>query len=262
MVIERKFIKDKLREYAVKEYLSNYLDRVGFSHIDIQKTPVGFSIVIYSSKPGLIVGRRGINIKEIQDTLQKEFKLESPVVEVHEVPHPDLDPNIMAENIGNQLRKFGVARFKAIGHKSVEKMIEAGAIGAEVKMGGKVPSTRARFWKFYGGYLPKCGEVAIKYVQKGFRAIKLKPGIVGITVKLLPPGIRMPDRVYLKPEEIKTVKVEEVKEERKKETKKKEEKKEEKSKKKEEKAEVKHEPKKAEAKKEEITEEVEEKEEE
>ena len=83
MVIERKFVKDKMREYSVKEYLSKYLDRVGFSHIDIQKTPVGFSIIIHSSKPGLIVGRRGINIKEIQDTLQKEFKLESPVVEVH-----------------------------------------------------------------------------------------------------------------------------------------------------------------------------------
>lgn len=218
MVVERKFVKDKTRECAVKEFLGKYLERVGFSHIDIQKTPVGFSIIIYSSKPGLIVGRKGINIKDIQDTLQKEFKLESPVVEVREVENPNLDPQIMAEQIGNQLMKYGVARFKAIGHKAVEKMIEAGAIGCEVKIGGKVPSTRARFWKFYAGYLPKCGDIAIKEVKKGFKSILLKSGIIGITVKLLPPGVKMPDQVYTK--EPKTVVVEEVKSEDKKEEKK------------------------------------------
>jgi small subunit ribosomal protein S3 len=198
MVIERKFVKDKVREQAVKEFLTSHLDRVGFSHIEIQKTPVGFSIIIHSSKPGLIVGRQGLNIREIQDTLQKEFKLESPVVEVREVENPDLNAQIMAEKIGTQLMKFGVTRFKAIGHKAVEKMIQAGAIGCEVKIGGKVPSTRARFWKFYAGYLPKVGDVAIKEVKKGFKAILLRPGIVGITVKLLPPGVKMPDQVYLR----------------------------------------------------------------
>src|SRR5512136_2680172 len=105
MVIERKFIKDKMREQRIKEYLIQYMERVGFSHIDIQKTPVGFSIIIHSSKPGLIVGRKGVNIKEIQDTLQKEFKLESPVVEVQEVGEPDLDPQIVAEQISNQIKK-------------------------------------------------------------------------------------------------------------------------------------------------------------
>ena len=40
MVVERKFIKDKMREQRIKEYLSQYMERVGFSHIDIQKTPV------------------------------------------------------------------------------------------------------------------------------------------------------------------------------------------------------------------------------
>ena len=198
MVVERKFVKDKMREFSVKEYLSKYLERVGFSHIDIQKTPVGFSIIIYSSKPGLIVGRKGLNIREIQDKLQKEFELESPVIEVREVANPDLDPQIVAEKIGTQLLKFGVARFKAIGHKSIEQVMHAGAVGAEIRIGGLVPSSRANFWKFNAGYLPKCGQVAIDSVLKGFRAILIKRGSVGVTVKILPPGLKMPDQVYLK----------------------------------------------------------------
>ncbi len=208
MVVERKFVKDRIREHSVKEYLEKFLDRVGFSHIEIQKTPVGFSIIIYSSKPGLIVGRGGLNIREIQETLKNKFKLESPVVEVREVDIPELDAQIMAERIGPQLMKFGVSRFKAIGHKALEKIIRAGAIGAEIKISGKVPSARARFWKFYGGYLPKCGDVAVNEVKKGYKTVKLKPGVVGITVKILPPGVKMPDQVY--PKEI--VVVEEVEE--------------------------------------------------
>ncbi|MDD5181543.1 MAG: 30S ribosomal protein S3 [Candidatus Nanoarchaeia archaeon] len=218
MVIERKFIKDKLREYSVKEYLAGFLDRVGFSHIDIQKTPVGFSILIYSSKPGLIVGRKGINIKEIQDTLQKEFKLESPVVEVQEVSNPNLDSKIVAEQIGNQLRKFGAARFKAIGHKAIEKMMQCGAVGCEIRIAGLVPSSRAKAWRFYAGYLPKCGDVAIRCVDKGYKVVQLKRGIIGVTVKILPPGIEMPDQIHIKELPKKTITAEELsKEEAKKE---------------------------------------------
>ncbi|HDQ59640.1 MAG TPA: 30S ribosomal protein S3 [Candidatus Woesearchaeota archaeon] len=198
MVVERKFVKDKIREYMVREYLASYLSRVGFSHIDIQKTPVGFSIIIYSSKPGLIVGRKGVNIKEIQDTLQNKFKLESPVIDVREVESPELDPQIVAEMVGIQLSRFGVSRFKAIGHKALDRTMQAGAVGAEIKIAGKVPSTRARFWKFYGGYLPKCGDVAVNYVDKGYKTVKLKPGLIGITVKILSPGVRMPDQIYLR----------------------------------------------------------------
>ncbi len=208
MVVERKFIKDKINEHSIKEYLENKLDRVGFSHVDIQKTPVGYSIIIYSSKPGLIVGRRGINIRSIQETLQKKFKLESPVVEVREVDIPELDAQVMAERIGSQIMKFGVSRFKAIGHKSIEKMLRAGAVGAEIRLSGKIPSSRARSWRFYAGHLPKCGDIAISKVKKGYKVVKLKPGVVGITVNLLPPGIKMPDQVYSK-----EIKVEEVPEE-------------------------------------------------
>ncbi|MCD6576344.1 MAG: 30S ribosomal protein S3 [Nanoarchaeota archaeon] len=203
MVVERKFVKDKLREHSIREFLEKKLERVGFSHIDIQKTPVGYSIIIYSSKPGLIVGRGGLNIRTIQETLQNKFKLESPVVEVREVDVPELDAQIMAERVGTQLMKFGVSRFKAIGHKAIEKMLKAGAVGAEIQISGKVPSARARSWKFYAGHLPKCGDVAVNQVRKGYKVIKLKPGVVGITVKILPPGIKMPDQVYPKEVEIK-----------------------------------------------------------
>ncbi len=212
MVVERKFVEDKLRESAITEYLQNSLEGVGFSSINIKKTPVGFSVIIHSSKPGLIVGRGGSNIKEIQKTLEKDFNLESPVVDVREVEKPELDPNIMAGRVGFQLKRYGASRFKAIGHKILEQILNSGALGAEIRISGRVPSKRARSWKFYGGYLPKCGEVAKEEVLQGFFKVKLKPGVVGVYVKILPPNVRMPDVVYLK-EEKKKIFVEETVEE-------------------------------------------------
>jgi small subunit ribosomal protein S3 len=92
---------------------------------------------------------------------------------------------------------MGVNRFKFIGHRMVQNVMNAGAIGVEIQISGKVPSKRAKTWKFLLGYLPKCGHPANEYVNKGYRIAELKPGIVGVTVKILPPGAEMPDDIII-----------------------------------------------------------------
>jgi len=197
-VIERKFIEDKVKEHKVKEWLKEELIDMGYSHCELEKTPLGTKVTIYSFKPGMVVGRGGENIARISQILEEEFKLESPHIEVKEVEVPELDPVIMANRIAKQLANYGVTKFKAIGHRNLQRIMEAGAIGAEIIISGKVPSARAKSWRFYSGYLPKCGEVAKNEVKEGFKAEKLKIGVVGVTVRILPPGTVMPDRVEIK----------------------------------------------------------------
>lgn len=194
-MIERRFIESKVKEFTVKNYLKSTLQKSGYSHVNLITTPLGMKITIHSSKPGLIVGRRGANIKEIQRVLKDKFKLNNPQVEVKEVEVPELDAQIMASMIATFLEKMGVTRFKAVGHRNLERIMQAGAIGAEVIISGKVPGKRARSWRFYAGYLPKCGNVAVTIVERGYVAAMTKPGIVGVTVKILKPGTRMPDSV-------------------------------------------------------------------
>jgi small subunit ribosomal protein S3 len=200
-MIERKFIEDKVKEHQIKEFLKTRLAGTGYSRSEIQKTPLGVRIVIYSSKPGLIVGRKGLNIQQITSILKEKFKLENPSVEVRQVEIPELDPQIMAERIATQISRFGVQRFKAIGHKNLARIMNAGAIGVEIKIAGKVPGKRAKYWKFRQGYLPKCGHASYTQVKEGFVGVMLKPGVVGVTVKILPPGARMPDSIELKERE-------------------------------------------------------------
>lgn len=219
-MIERKFVSQKIKEFEIQEYIEDNLKNVGHSHTKMVKTPLGEKIVLYASRPGLIVGRKGQNIKELTKTLKNKFGLENPQVEISEVGEVNLDANIVAEKITDALERFGSQKFKAIGHKSMESVMGAGALGIEIIISGKVPSSRAKSWRFYSGYLKKCGDISIAGVDRAHAQAKLKTGVIGVKVSIMPPGTKLPDRIELIKE--KESKVEEVKEEAKDEGKKEE----------------------------------------
>ena len=224
-MIERKFVAQKFKEFQIQEYITQNLENVGHSHTKMVKTPLGEKIIIYASRPGLIVGRKGQNIKQLTKTLKKRFELENPQIEISEVENPSLDAHIVAEKIVDALEKFGSEKFKAIGHKIMTEVMRAGALGIEIVVSGKVPSARAKSWRFYSGYLKKCGDIAITGVRKADVQAQLKTGIIGVKVKIMPPDIKLPDDIELveqkeiKVEEVKEIKAEAAKESAKEETK-------------------------------------------
>ena len=177
--------------------MAKALGSSAYSHANLQKTPLGMKVIIHTAKPGLVVGSGGQNIRAISEVLQKRFKLENPQLEVSEVKNPGLDAQIMSERIVFQLERWGVQRFKKIGYSAVETIMGAGARGVEILISGKVPGKRATTWPFRDGYLPKTGDVANYQVNKGFTEVKLKPGIVGVQVKIMLPETRMPDEIRI-----------------------------------------------------------------
>lgn len=231
-MIERKFVAQKLKEFKIKEFVASSLKNVGHSDTKMQRTPLGEKIVISAARPGLVVGRGGENIRQMTKVLKKKFNLENPQIEINEVQNISLDAGIMAEKIANSLERFGSSKFKGIGHKVMTDVMNAGALGIEIRISGKIPSSRAKTWRFYSGYLKKCGEIALTGVDTAFATATLKTGVIGIRVKIMGPNTKLPDDVELKEEteekvEEKTEEAEKVEE--KKENKKKSAKKEEKS---------------------------------
>lgn len=200
-MIEREFIKRKHIEYKIKEFIKERTKGAGYSHAQIQRTPLGEKIIIYATRPGLVVGRGGKEIKSLTEELKKRFGLENPQVELGEIENPFLDPMIVVENITSALEKFGTTRFKGIGHKMISNIMAAGALGAEIRISGKVPSTRARSWRFYAGYLKKCGDIAISGIREAKGIAKLKSGVIGVQVRIMPPDIKLIDKVALKKNE-------------------------------------------------------------
>ncbi|KYK24566.1 hypothetical protein AYK26_03220 [Euryarchaeota archaeon SM23-78] len=211
-MIEKKFVNQNIKEFQIKEYIRNNLSRVGLSDVKLQRTPLGEKIIISTSRPGLVVGRSGTNITKLTKDLKQVFKLDNPQIEIEEVTSIGFDANIIAEMIANSLEKFGTTRFKGIGHKAISDVMSAGALGVEILISGKVPSARAKTWRFYQGYLKKCGDIAISQVRVAYTIAKLKSGVIGIKVSIMTPDTVLPDKIKILKEQDKLVeKVEEVK---------------------------------------------------
>ncbi len=197
-MIERKFIAEKFREHQVQEFISETLKNVGHSHTKLMRTPLGEKIVIYTSRPGLVVGRKGENIKKLTNTLKKRFALENPQIEISEVENPNLDAQIVAERIASTIERFGINKFKAIGHKTMQDVMASGALGIEITISGKVPSQRAKRWRFYNGYLKKCGDIAVENVKRATAVCIMKSGEIGVQVAIMGPDTKLPDAIRVK----------------------------------------------------------------
>src|SRR3989344_1454892 len=204
-MIERQFITQKTKEYYIKEYVESILHGAGISEVHLKKIPLGEKIIVHASRPSLIVGSKGSNIKQLTKVLKEKFKLENPQIEIVEVKNVFLDANVVAEKIASSLERFGSARFKSIGYKVLTNVMGAGAIGVELILSGKIPSARARSWRFYQGYLKKCGDVAVSGVLKAKKTAQLKSGSIGIKVLIMPPDLVLPDHVEILQEPIQVV---------------------------------------------------------
>lgn len=198
-MIEREFIKERTKHLKVKEYLDATVgSAAGISEIKIEKTPLGEKIIIRAVRPGLIIGRGGKIIQELTLTLRNKFKLENPQIEVEEVEQPSLSASVMAKKVASDLERFGASRFKAIGYRTLTQIMRAGALGAEVVIGGRgVPGARAHTWRFPAGYMKKSGQIALEQVDYVKTGANLRSGTVGVQVRIMHPSIQLPDRITI-----------------------------------------------------------------
>ena len=202
---EKKIIELKKEEFAFKEYVKNYLGKGKFSRIKIEYTPVGEKIIISTSKPGLIIGRGGERIKELTIALRTKFKLENPHIEIDEIEEPNFDAKTIADEIAITLEKLGPLKFKVIAYRTLQRIINAGALGVEIRLGGKLPGARAKKWRFAQGYLKKVGDSA-KVVDRAKSTAQTKPGVVGVKVSILSPNAKLFDNIVIDDDFIKKLK--------------------------------------------------------
>ncbi|MEK6844877.1 MAG: 30S ribosomal protein S3 [Nanoarchaeota archaeon] len=202
---ERKTVKFKKDEFAVKEFIKKFVGKGKLSRVTIGYTPVGEKIIISTHKPGLLIGRGGEKIAELTKILKKQFKLENPHIEIDEITQPEFDAQIISDEIALSLERFGPLKFKITAYKALEKIMRAGALGAEIRISGKLPGARAKTWRFAQGYLKKTGDSA-KVVDRAQSRAETKPGTVGIKTAILSPHAKLTDKITIDEELINKLK--------------------------------------------------------
>ena len=191
MADEQQFIDNGLQRTQIDEFFQDELGRAGYGGMNIAKTPMGTQIVLKAEKPGMVIGKGGKNIRKITSTLESDFGLEDPQVDVQEVEEPDLNARIVADRLANALERGWY--FRKAGHTTIDRIMESGALGAEIVLSGKVTGARSRVEKFNRGYIKHNGEPAEEIVDHGIGTAVVQLGTIGVQVKIIPPGAELPD---------------------------------------------------------------------
>jgi len=195
MSVVKRIIKDSIERVKVDELLAKEYEQAGYGGIQLTKTPLGAQINLFAMRPGRVIGKRGRAIKEASAKLEEQLGLPNPQITVIEVEVPELNPMIMASRVANALER-GV-HFRRSVFWSLNRIMESGALGCEIILKGPLRSARSRFEKVVEGYVPKSGDPALRYVKSATMHVKMKRGVLGVTVNIVSPDAKFPDKVDL-----------------------------------------------------------------
>ncbi|MBN1328844.1 MAG: 30S ribosomal protein S3 [Candidatus Heimdallarchaeota archaeon] len=187
------FIKKGIRQTEIDEYLASELHRAGYGGVEISKTPLGERITIHASRPGIVIGRRGKNIRLITDELVGRFGLDNPQIEVKEVDNPEQNARVMAYSLISAIER-GVHRRRAA-YSVLRRVLNSGAKGCEIIISGKLTSKRSRHEAYRMGLLAKSGEIGSRYVESANAIAVMKLGVIGVTVNIMGGDFMLPDEI-------------------------------------------------------------------
>jgi small subunit ribosomal protein S3 len=196
MAIEKKFVNDGYVKASMGEYFAEQLNRAGYGGMELNRTPMGTQIIIYSEKPGMVIGKAGKVIRKLTRDVAIKYNLENPQIDAQEVKRPELNAQMMASRLAASIERGWY--FRKAGHNTLRAVMNAGALGCEVVISGKLTGARSRVEKFINGYIKHSGNPVEEVVDEGFAVAVKKLGTLGCKVRIIQPGVVLPDSYRIK----------------------------------------------------------------
>jgi small subunit ribosomal protein S3 len=175
-------IKDNYNMMLLKDYLKESIKEAGFSHVEISKTPTGTRVVLHVTRPGIVIGRKGTGIRELTEKLAKDFGLKNPQVAVNEIVEPELTANVMCNRLASLIER-GTA-FRRATMWTLQQIMNAGALGVQITVSGKLRGDRSSFEKHSAGILPRAGNRASIAVDEGIAHVPTQMGYIGVRIRI------------------------------------------------------------------------------
>jgi len=147
---ERDFAVKLLEDLKIRTYIQNRLKKAGISRIQIDRTPKRAVITIHTSRPGIVIGRSGKEITQLEEELKQITTKEIKIL-IHEIKRPELDAFLVAENIAVQLEgRMSFRRAMKMGITSAMRMGAAEDVSAAQKLPGRnnIKKVVFRFTRF------------------------------------------------------------------------------------------------------------------
>lgn len=180
----KKIVSQAINDKLISDVLAQYFEKYEFSKAKIERSPTVTRVIIYVGRKNSALAKLRKMEDELKEKLAKEFNLLNPMFVVEEVENPYLDARIVAYRIKRAIER-GI-NFKKAAMFYIERAIENGAAGIEVRIAGKLlGKERSAAYKFRKGYILHSGYYREKYVDVGYSTALIKVGIIGIQVRIL-----------------------------------------------------------------------------
>jgi small subunit ribosomal protein S3 len=165
-------------DLALRRQLKERLSHAGVSEIDIERAADKLRVTIYTSRPGIIIGRKGAEVDRLRDDLMKQMGREVHI-NIQEVQRPELDAQLVAENIAGQLVRR--VSFRRAMKKAMESAFRFGAKGVKIMVGGRLGGSEiARTEWYQDGRLPL--HTLKADIDYGFAESRTTYGVIGVKV--------------------------------------------------------------------------------
>mgnify|MGYP000307359377 CR=1 FL=1 len=167
-----------VEDYKIREFLKKKLYHAGVSKIQIERTTGRVKVIVYTAKPGVVIGKGGAEIEKVKAELQK-FTDKKLVVDIKEVKRPDKDAQLVAENIAQQLENR--VAFRRAMKSCIGRTMKTGAKGIKTAVSGRLGGADIARTEFYSeGTIPL--QTLRADIDYGFAEADTTYGKVGVKV--------------------------------------------------------------------------------
>ena len=175
---EADFADNLIEDHEIRKFLKKKLYAAGISKIEIERASDRVKVIVYTAKPGVVIGKGGAEIEKIKTEVQK-LTTKKLVVDIKEVKRPDKDAQLVAENIAQQLENR--VSFRRAMKSCMSRTMKAGALGIKASCSGRLGGADMARTEFYNeGTIPL--QTLRADIDYGFAEADTTYGKVGVKV--------------------------------------------------------------------------------
>lgn len=169
-----------VEDFKIREYVKKKLFISGVSKLEIERAANKIKLNVYTAKPGMVIGRGGSGVEELRKELEK-MTGKSVIINVEEIKKPELDAQLVAENIASQLERR--VSFRRAMKQGIQRTMRAGALGMKTSVSGRLGGAdMARTEGYSEGTIPL--QTLRADIDYGFAEADTTYGKLGVKVWL------------------------------------------------------------------------------
>ena len=175
---KKDFSNNLIEDYNLRKMLKEKLNQAGISHIDLQRAGEKLHVIVYTAKPGIVIGKGGAVVEALKKEIEA-FTGKQVALDIIEIKNPDIDAQLVAENIAQQLEKR--VSFRRAMKQTIGRAMKSGAKGIKTTVSGRLGGADiARSEGYHEGSIPL--QTLRAHIDYGFAEAKTTYGRIGVKV--------------------------------------------------------------------------------